>query len=373
MSETDLGRLLDEARESSPASRLPNYRDAIAKHGADAIEPLAIWLVEPALAAFAIRTLERLVVMDPSMRSAVIDVMSTLDRADLPGPIRSDLEDALRRFGVDPSKGRSRSSRGGGAQTTSHPGRADRNYWAMRTSPWERPYIWSEANAGRLRQGWGWAAEQDLYCIAQLVREGAEPSEEQQMAWPSRRMLATEPDGVRPNDLILTPNLPNWGRLSVFKLVGPYRYEPDAPRRFDERFGHILPVELLASDIDRHGIEVSDSLRATTRNPSRFWNIAAYGGDVERLVDPAFVQPGDGQRPWTEDEYAALFNAYPPEGPPPSKDEIFRTATELGRSVGAIAWQWSDGAAYVSGRSASTTSGALMRWLDRRSRPGDRR
>jgi hypothetical protein len=58
-------------------------------------------------------------------------------------------------------------------------------YWAMRTSPWERPYIWAEARAGRLRQGWGSAAEQNLEVIAAVVRRHGELSEEQQM--PGRR------------------------------------------------------------------------------------------------------------------------------------------------------------------------------------------
>ena len=52
------------------------------------------------------------------------------------------------------------------ARPVESPGVEGRRYWAMRTSPWERPYIWAEAQAGRLRQGWGWAAEQNLEVIA---------------------------------------------------------------------------------------------------------------------------------------------------------------------------------------------------------------
>jgi hypothetical protein len=51
----------------------------------------------------------------------------------------------------------------------------------MRSSPWERPYIWAEAKAGRLRQGWGWAADQNLEVTAAIVRRHGELSEEQQM------------------------------------------------------------------------------------------------------------------------------------------------------------------------------------------------
>lgn len=364
----DLEELLDEARESSPATRLPEYRDAIAAYGAEAIEPLAMWLVEPILAAFAIRTLERVVALDPKTRPEVVGVMATLDRATLPDPIRRDLAEALRRFGVDPNKPRSKASSVRAGQPLGSPGRPGRSYWAMRTSPWERQYIWSEATAGRLRQGWGWAAEQDLHRISRLVRQGAELSDEQQMAWPSRRMLGTEPDGMRPGDLILTPNLPEWGRLSVFELVGSYQYSPDAPRRFEDRFGHILPVELIAADFDRYGVEISEGLRATTRNPGRLWSITSYGGDVERLVDSSWGDRANDSRAWTEADYVTLFGAHPPDGERPTDGDIHRLAAELGRSVGAIGWQWSDGAAYITGRSASTTSNVLKHWLDRQPR-----
>lgn len=368
MNEQRLETLLDEARESSPATRLPEYRDVIAAHGYVAIEPLAMWLVEPVMAAFAIRTLERVAAMHPDTRSAVVDVLATLDRASLPDAIGRDLAEGLRRLGVDPSKRRTGRQPAVSGQPTGRPGRPGRGYWAMRTSPWERPYIWAEATAGRLRQGWGWAEEQDLHRISQLARRGVELSEEQQMAWPSRRMLPTESDGMRSGDLILTPNLPEWGRLSVFELVGSYLFEPDVPRRFEERFGHILPVELKAEDIDRYGSEVSDGLRATTRNPSRLWSITGHGGDVERLVDSEWTDSMNAIRNWTESEYTTLFGAHPPNGPRPSRDELLGLASDLGRTVGAIEWQWSDGAEYVAGRSASTTSEALKQWLDRNAR-----
>lgn len=39
----------------------------------------------------------------------------------------------------------------------------------MRTSPWERPFIWAEARRGRLRQGWGWDETQDLDVIGMVA------------------------------------------------------------------------------------------------------------------------------------------------------------------------------------------------------------
>jgi len=72
-------------------------------------------------------------------------------------------------------------------------------------------------------------------------------------------------------------------------------------------------------------------------------------------------------RRWTETEYQRLFSRVPPEGRPPEREEVAQLAAEFDRTHDAIRWQWEDGAAYVTGRSASTTSDALKAWLDRRS------
>lgn len=287
----DLELLLDEAREAGPAERLPMYRDAIAAFGEEAIEPVATWLEEPAFAAFAIRTLGRIAATDPEMREAVVAALVAADRSTLPDHIARDLDAALDQLGLSRAR-RAAAARGRGAgpratsgRPTQNPGVDGRGYWAMRTSPWERPYIWAEARRGRLRQGWGWAPEQNLEVIALAVRAGRPLSDEQQMAWPSRRLMSSEPDGMRPGDLILVPNIPEWGLVCLFRLVDSYRYAPDAPRQFEDCFGHILPVELVAGPISRYDSTVSDALQSSMRNPGRLWNIAPYGGDVERLVE----------------------------------------------------------------------------------------
>lgn len=53
-----LAALLADARGADPAHRI-DLRDAIAAHGAAAIEAVGPWLKEPALAAFAIRVIAR--------------------------------------------------------------------------------------------------------------------------------------------------------------------------------------------------------------------------------------------------------------------------------------------------------------------------
>lgn len=285
--EDDLERLLDEAREASPAERLPKYRDAIVEFGEAAVQPLATWLDEPAFAAFAIRTLQRIANASSEERTVVLAALVMVDRVSMPEHIIRDLDVALHQLGVSPAQRASRARAVGRRSTAGgplhNPGVDGRRYWAMRTSPWERDYIWAEAQLGRLRQGWGSAPEQDLEVIADDQRNGRELSELQQMAWPSRRMMLTEPDGMRTGDLILAPNIREWGLVCVFRVIGSYEYRPDDTGLID-RFGHILPVELVAGPISRYDATVSDALKASLRNPGRLWNITPYGGDVERLA-----------------------------------------------------------------------------------------
>jgi hypothetical protein len=367
---TDLDELLTTAAEADAATRI-ELRDPIAAHSALAADAMTDWLGDPRLAAFAIRVLGR-IGREPSERAMVIDILASVDRTELPEHLGRDLDSTLAALGrtvVRPAARRRPGDGGPARRPQGIQGLPGRGYWVMRTSPWERPYIWAEARRGRLRQGWGWNEEMNLDRIAEIVSQGGELSDEQRMTWRSRRMRTKAPDGMQVGDLVVAPNLPEWGRLSVFRINGSYEYSLDAPRRWDERFGHVLPVALLAADIDRRAPQVSDGLRAMLRPQTRLYNISGYGGDVERLLgnEPAAsARAGDRQgEPWTEQEYEVLFSRFPPTGDRPNDDQIAALAAELGRSTDAIAWQWSDGAAVCSGRSASTTSQALIAWLDR--------
>jgi hypothetical protein len=360
----ELDAALEAAAAADPGNRI-EYRDAIAAFGGAAVEAMTEWLGDPRLAAFAIRVLER-IGRDPKQRAPVVDSLAAVDRQELPIHLASDLDHALDALGkADGHRARTGGSRS--ARPAGLLGVPGRNYWVMRTSPWERPYIWAEAQRGRLRQGWGWTEEMNLDVIAEVASRGAALTEEQQLAWRSRRMRTTASDGMRVGDLVVTPNLPEWGRLSLFRVTGSYRYVLDTPRRFDERFGHILPVELVAAAIDRRSPVVSDGLRAMLRPQTRLYNISGYGGDVERLLGDFEATDRAGAL-WTDDDYATLFRLYPADGDRPTPDEVERIAADLRRSPDAIVWQWEDGASYVSGRSAMTTSDALKNWLDRNQR-----
>jgi hypothetical protein len=360
-----LDQLLAKAQEAGPDTRI-ELRDAIASFGEAAVEAMADWTGEPRLAAFAIRVLER-IGREPTPRQAVVDVLRSLDRSTLSAPLQRDVDVAFDALGASPTKPSAAVRRQSSA--LGRPGVPGRGYWMMRTSQWERPFVWAEAQRGRLRQGWGSTPEQDLHVIARVRRTGGRLNDDQEFSVRSRRMNTAEPDGMRVGDVVATPNLPVWGRLSVFEVTGSYRYEMVEPMRWGERFGHILPVRLLAADIDRRSPKVSDGLRAMLRPQSRLFNISGYGGEVEALLGndrvPAHRASDRWGELWTEKEYETLFGRFPPLGARPSDEQIGLLAAELGRTFDAISWQWADGASFCGGGSASTTSQPLKVWLKR--------
>lgn len=361
---SELSDLLEETRDADPGERI-NLRDPIAAHGEVAIDAMTDWLADPRLAAFAIRVLER-IGADLGQRPAVVGALMAVDRTELPPHLVGDLDRTLAALGA--RGGNTRPVRSGRSRPTrppGTPGQQGRGYWVMRTSPWERPFIWSEALAGRLRQGWGVEDEQDLEVIAATLRSGDRLTGLQLEARRALRMLASWDNGIRFSDIVVAPNLPEYGRLSVFRVSGSYEWAPEPPRRFGERFGHVLPVELLDGDINRYGPDVSDGLRAILGVQTRLYNITGYGGDVERLVGGAPSADRWGEL-WTEAEYEILFLRFPPDRDRPSEADVDALAAELGRTHDAISWQWGDGAAYVRGASASTTSEPLKVWLDQR-------
>jgi hypothetical protein len=277
-----LAGLLEAARRDRPIDRI-SYRDALAAEGMAAVPAMTEWLLDPRLGAFAVRVLTR-IGADPAARSAVARALSEAEPEAPSAGIRADIIAALSELHVP----RSRGPRAGGIRHEGPllglPGVAGRRYWAMRTSDKYRDFIWAEAMMGRLRQGWGWADDQDLRRIADTLAAGLDLADAQRAAWRARRMLDTEPDGMQVGDLIVTQHLPRPGYISVFGVTGAYSFAvPDEV----EDFGHIIPVELLEEDINRHDVHVTDALRRTISLPPRLYEITPFGGDVEALVAAA--------------------------------------------------------------------------------------
>lgn len=153
----------------------------------------------------------------------------------------------------------------------------------MRTNRLIASWLWAEVRAGRLRQGWGYQPKQELTLLRDRRERGLPLDRDDDWAWPNRRMLADEPDGMQIGDLVLLPHLPVEWHWAVVRITGPYRYEID-PRMGD--YGHILPVEVVLPDLV--DADLTDELRWMRTYPARLRRLTqqAYE-DLQRLVEVA--------------------------------------------------------------------------------------
>lgn len=271
-----LERLLDQVRTADRLHRM-DLRDAVAAEGAGAVAPMADWIGHPEYSRFAVRVLERVAQRDDTREPAVEALLTGREDAESRDVVR-DIDEALARLHV-----KRPSASHADPPLPGRPGQPGRRYWAMRTSAHRADFIWAELKAGRLRQGWGWDEEQDLRRVAERRRAKAELSEAERQAWRAHRMLATESSGMRVGELVVTQNQPRQGRISVCRVIGPYRFElPGDKDPLD--FGHILPVELVVEDIGRWDGQVSEALRRAISLRPRLYEITPYGGDVEALL-----------------------------------------------------------------------------------------
>lgn len=163
-------------------------------------------------------------------------------------------------------------------------------YWALRTDQSRRSFIWSELQAGRLRQGWGYRPDLNLEILADIRRRGGKLAKDQQDAWRgNRRLLPSQPDSMQVGDIVVFLHLPRYGVWSIARVTGGYRYEISAQgNAVDETpdYGHIRDVELLTDDqgIDPVRDGASDGLRRSMRPISRMWSIDSHGNEIERLL-----------------------------------------------------------------------------------------
>jgi hypothetical protein len=148
-------------------------------------------------------------------------------------------------------------------------------------------YIWRELEAGRLRQGWGYRPDQDLYDIGRVRAEGGRLNDHQKVTWRgNRRLLPTEHDAVRQGDLIVLPHLPRYGQWTIVRVAGRYRYSIDEGRNSggNPDFGHILPIDIVTGRIPARDPTVPDRFRRAMRPQIRMWSLKAHGETVEELV-----------------------------------------------------------------------------------------
>ena len=145
----------------------------------------------------------------------------------------------------------------------------DTRYWGFRVSKHHLKFLGEELAAGHLRQGWGYDAGQDL-----RHPENLDPG--------ARRNLRMYEE-VKRGHILLVPRLPQWHLVAVVEATEDwdrgYRFE--IPATIGD-FGHIFPAKLLKW-FPRDAAEVTGDLRASLRNPARFWNMDGRGRDIETL------------------------------------------------------------------------------------------
>ncbi|MCP9490379.1 MAG: restriction endonuclease [Solirubrobacteraceae bacterium MAG38_C4-C5] len=155
-------------------------------------------------------------------------------------------------------------------------------YWVMGTDRSNAEELARELREGRMRQGWGYAAELDLHGIAGLRDDGAELSSAQRDTWRRcRRLLPEQDDAMREGDIVVLPHLPRERRWSLARVTGGYRFEP-LPSTEDH--GHIREVELLYEGIDWDHPAADARLRGTMGNRQPQWNIDRLGDSIEHLL-----------------------------------------------------------------------------------------
>jgi hypothetical protein len=145
-----------------------------------------------------------------------------------------------------------------------------RNYWGYRIDKNKARYFMSELENGRLRQGWGFDPGQDLRDFK--VDKGARRN---------KKMF----EQVKQGDVLVVPRLPKWGQVALVQAtqdwsVGYYfSIDPDL-----KDYGHVFPAKFLVA-VDRNNEYVTGNIRASLRNPSRFWKMSRYAEELEKLVE----------------------------------------------------------------------------------------
>lgn len=168
-------------------------------------------------------------------------------------------------------------------------------YWAMRTDKSEAKRLYEELVDGRLRQGWGYAPEQDLSLVAAKLGNHDPLTDTEKEVTRHMRMLESSWDPIKDGDVILLPNLPAPGKWSLAEVTGPYSYswEPEPQRREWGDHNHVRPVKLLnpGHPINPYSAAVSAGIRGTMRCQCRLWSLDSYSRDIEALLDSLNTEP----------------------------------------------------------------------------------
>lgn len=165
-----------------------------------------------------------------------------------------------------------------------------RRYTVVRTDRDHRDFIQQELALGRLRQGWGSRPDDDLRLLSKK-KSAQKLNEHEARVWRNRRLLDSEPDGLKPGDVVVLPNLPEQGQWTLARVTGGYDFSPVLlPGLSHPDYGHIVAVtpirepggQLAIVEADNHHVDAR--LRASMRNQSRMWSVDALGSAVDALI-----------------------------------------------------------------------------------------
>jgi hypothetical protein len=166
-----------------------------------------------------------------------------------------------------------------------------RRYVVVRTDKTVKPFIFGELSEGRLRQGWGYKPELNLQRLQEKITNHEDLTDEEASAWRNRRLLDTEPDGLKPGDVVILPNIPQQGQWVLARVSGPYSYAIATHPSFQgSDYGHIVQVSPIRGKdgaiavVEPDNEHVDARLRATMRNLSRMWSVDTLGGAIEHLI-----------------------------------------------------------------------------------------
>ena len=89
---------------------------------------------------------------------------------------------------------------------------------------------------------------------------------------------------VKERDIILVPNLPERGKISIVEATKDWSegYDFSIPAKYRD-YGHIFPVKYLGS-FSKSNQHVSGTLDRTFRTPLRFWDLDPYAENIEHIL-----------------------------------------------------------------------------------------
>lgn len=163
------------------------------------------------------------------------------------------------------------------------------SYWAMRVDRTRPDFFMKEIRQGRLRQGWGYVADQDLREVEKIWnwRKGGDRSQLSSTQEETVRHFAflgrPEPGMMRAGDIVLVLNLPEHGRFVLCRLTSDH-YDYQITPEFGD-YGHIREVGLLTeSGVLWEARAVEAPLRTQRRPVMRLWSLDGYRKEVDKVL-----------------------------------------------------------------------------------------